>query len=698
MGKPIKIDWSELLVDRGRDDRVDVCFATPPPTAARARAGSARGKQRRDSPWPSSRQTRFEGRHRDSGAGQRSLSAVRESRVGTSAASKAADDVGSNARTAALKTFDWSVEDSDTERASRRFCVKKSPIQSGKKNYGQLEMNSGGRLRHGVGGRKPIPVDRMYSSKPCSASFSGNQQRVHAISPQEVDHENFQQTQDHSFSSFAKRRKEQHQGSSSSYIQKVQDVVLLDDEEMQPAEKVDCGSPDKQIESKVYYPSRDDPHAVELSISDIRCLEPGEYLSSPVINYYIQAHWSLIIICIPGKESDSGPIILHLDSLGMHSNTLEEWRHLKKNPPCDTSISDSVWEDLPRNIHTQIVEVPQQNNAYDCGVFMLYYITRFVRQAPESFTRDKLGMFSRSWFKSEDASELRARIRELLLEEFESAWLDDSISDAASSDSSDKDVIPSDISEMAVVCVDSGDSSKNNQCLSVADAEGSAESGGTDKSNVGIAEVPAVDEGPTGRIRHDENVDCVLSEAATFSDGIKDEEYFCSDSPKAEEELAIVSPDRLKSRGGTITTLPYRTSPACSDSSKAEEEELGIVSPDRLKSCGETIATLPYRTSPAYSDSSKAEEEEELAIVSPDKWKSCGGTITTLPYRTSPTYSDSSKAEEELAIVSPERLKSREGTITSMPYREIVSDSDSDGVPVVKVRERRATRQNCLII
>jgi len=31
-------------------------------------------------------------------------------------------------------------------------------------------------------------------------------------------------------------------------------------------------------------------------------------------------HWSLIIICIPDKEDESGPIILHLDSLGLHSS------------------------------------------------------------------------------------------------------------------------------------------------------------------------------------------------------------------------------------------------------------------------------------------------------------------------------------------------------------------------------------------
>lgn len=32
----------------------------------------------------------------------------------------------------------------------------------------------------------------------------------------------------------------------------------------------------------------------------------------------ISVHWSLIIVCIPDKEDESGLTILHLDSLGVH--------------------------------------------------------------------------------------------------------------------------------------------------------------------------------------------------------------------------------------------------------------------------------------------------------------------------------------------------------------------------------------------
>lgn len=44
------------------------------------------------------------------------------------------------------------------------------------------------------------------------------------------------------------------------------------------------------------------------------------------------------------------------------------------------------------NFHT--CQVPQQKNEYDCGIFMLYYIERFIRLAPERFTRDNLSMVS----------------------------------------------------------------------------------------------------------------------------------------------------------------------------------------------------------------------------------------------------------------------------------------------------------------
>lgn len=145
-------------------------------------------------------------------------------------------------------------------------------------------------------------------------------------------------------------------------------------------------------------------------------------------------HWSLVIICIPAKEDESGPIILHLDSLGIHASdtTLhvmycylkEEWNYMNKNGPSpDLPIAESIWSNLPSKIEKKTLKVPQQRNEYDCGLFVLYFMERFIDEAPERLKTKDLGMFGNKWFKPEEASGLRERIRDLLTEEFENARL-----------------------------------------------------------------------------------------------------------------------------------------------------------------------------------------------------------------------------------------------------------------------------------
>jgi len=76
--------------------------------------------------------------------------------------------------------------------------------------------------------------------------------------------------------------------------------------------------------------------------------------------------------------------------------------------------------------------------------------------------------FNRSWFKPEEASGLRQRIRELLLEEFESARLDHAISKADAPEGYDsiKDVgLEEDDSSKMVVEV--GDAAKSIKGISV---------------------------------------------------------------------------------------------------------------------------------------------------------------------------------------------------------------------------------------
>ncbi|CAJ1940095.1 unnamed protein product [Sphenostylis stenocarpa] len=213
-------------------------------------------------------------------------------------------------------------------------------------------------------------------------------------------------------------------------------------------------------EAKIYFPSRDDPECVEICYTDTDCLAPEGYLTSTIMNFYIQSvlsylyltfysvlglllmifhisslHWSLIIICIPDKEDESGPIILHLDSLGLHSSRsvfdniksylIEEKNYMdRENVSSDVSIADRIWKCLPRRIESQIIAVPQQKNEYDCGLFVLYFIERFMEEAPERLKRKDLAMFGKRWFRPEEASNLRLKIRKLLLEKLQNSIQD----------------------------------------------------------------------------------------------------------------------------------------------------------------------------------------------------------------------------------------------------------------------------------
>ncbi|KAL3631031.1 hypothetical protein CASFOL_024015 [Castilleja foliolosa] len=251
-------------------------------------------------------------------------------------------------------------------------------------------------------------------------------------------------------------------------------------------------------ETTIYYPSRDDPEAVEIRNSDMECLAPRSYLSSPIMNFYIRylqkptspgtrkrcdyhffntffykklkqdvfnkfgketsfskfrrwwkgvnifekayiflpihesLHWSLIIICIPNKEDESGPIILHLDSLGLHNSNsicrdvkrflIEEWKFLRQEDVLpELPIPDNIWDKLSQRIDEKVIEVPQQRNEYDCGLFVLFFMERFLLEAPERLKKKDLDMFGKQWFNPEEASGLRRKISYLLKEVFKNA-------------------------------------------------------------------------------------------------------------------------------------------------------------------------------------------------------------------------------------------------------------------------------------
>lgn len=152
-----------------------------------------------------------------------------------------------------------------------------------------------------------------------------------------------------------------------------------------------------------------------------------DYIFIPV-NFSL--HWSLIIICHPGEvlyhedeemeNSPKVPCILHLDSLkGSHrglrnlfqSYLLEEWKE-RNNKPVEDVTSKFL------NLHFVPLELPQQENSFDCGIFLLHYVELFLEHAPVNFSPFRISKLSnflcKDWFPPAEASLKRTHIKKLI--------------------------------------------------------------------------------------------------------------------------------------------------------------------------------------------------------------------------------------------------------------------------------------------
>ncbi|OMO57614.1 Peptidase C48, SUMO/Sentrin/Ubl1 [Corchorus olitorius] len=158
-------------------------------------------------------------------------------------------------------------------------------------------------------------------------------------------------------------------------------------------------------------------------------------------------HWSLIVICHPGEvasfkdedldKSSKVPCILHMDSIkGSHaglknlvqSYLWEEWKERHKE----------TFEDLSSkflNLRFVSLELPQQENSFDCGLFLLHYLERFLADAPPSFNPFKITKFSNflnlDWFPPNEASLKRTLIQKLIFELLETRSQEISSSDCS---------------------------------------------------------------------------------------------------------------------------------------------------------------------------------------------------------------------------------------------------------------------------
>ncbi|KAJ0964332.1 hypothetical protein J5N97_029454 [Dioscorea zingiberensis] len=155
-----------------------------------------------------------------------------------------------------------------------------------------------------------------------------------------------------------------------------------------------------------------------------------DYIFIPV-NFNL--HWSLLVICHPGevvnfkdfgtKESSKVPCILHMDSIkGSHSGLkniiqsylCEEWK--EKHPESSEDNSSKFL-----NLRFVSLELPQQENSFDCGLFLLHYVELFLKEAPVNFSPFKMikkhsNFLNVDWFLPAEASLKRSFIRKLIYE------------------------------------------------------------------------------------------------------------------------------------------------------------------------------------------------------------------------------------------------------------------------------------------
>ncbi|XP_022951342.1 probable ubiquitin-like-specific protease 2B isoform X1 [Cucurbita moschata] len=154
-----------------------------------------------------------------------------------------------------------------------------------------------------------------------------------------------------------------------------------------------------------------------------------DYIFIP-INFNL--HWSLMVICHPGEvarysdenlmKSTKVPCILHMDSIkGSHaglknliqSYLLEEWNERNKDASEDISSKFKNLRFLP-------LELPQQENSFDCGLFLLHYLELFLAEAPLDFSPFKISKLSKflnvDWFPPAEAYLKRTLIQRLIFE------------------------------------------------------------------------------------------------------------------------------------------------------------------------------------------------------------------------------------------------------------------------------------------
>ena len=101
------------------------------------------------------------------------------------------------------------------------------------------------------------------------------------------------------------------------------------------------------------------------------------------------SHWTLVIVLIQKK------LIVYRDALGnsgrLYTNAIkeyifDEW-HYRKGIPM-TQVQMDEWVEVPM----PPVDSPQQENGFDCGMFVCMYADYMLNNLPELFSQNDMPM------------------------------------------------------------------------------------------------------------------------------------------------------------------------------------------------------------------------------------------------------------------------------------------------------------------
>ncbi|RXH79696.1 hypothetical protein DVH24_040843 [Malus domestica] len=353
--------------------------------------------------------------------------------------------------------FEQKMEEKSDSRTASETQTESSLLPCNRQS-----MKSNGKLLQ-KGGRKGRSSSR-YIPRQCSSSFNHKQEKC---SPSNGGHKggaSFPCSLRHDAEDLSSCGRNWNDASqiNGSRHQKGQTVVeILDEEDAEPADTAEQEEelPEGISKVKIYYPSRNDPKSVEICYADIGCLDPEGYLTSTIMNFYIRYlqqqtsptdralhnfHFFNTFfyeklkedVAYKGDDKDKhfgkfrrwwkGVNIFEKAYVLIPINEdylRAEWNYLGPEVSVsDLPISDSIWKQLPQKIEERKLAVPQQRNEYDCGLFVLFFMERFIEEAPERLKMKDLSMFGRRWFKPEAASNLRKKIRKELRQEFRDAY------------------------------------------------------------------------------------------------------------------------------------------------------------------------------------------------------------------------------------------------------------------------------------